>query len=168
MRPRPRSSPRGSAGRISANPRRLADGSERLCGPSVFASPVKCASSPCRSTMHSARRAEPSAVNIPDLDLQHLLLTAIETLPDSDRTVIALRYMSDFSYQEMCEFLEIPLSTVKKRLHEARRRLRASLTASTGERRTRQVLRRGRAVAGSTTGGADHAAHRLSRPGRAW
>ncbi len=39
---------------------------------------------------------EPSAGNIPDLDLQHLLLTAIEALPDSDRTVIALRYMSDF------------------------------------------------------------------------
>ena len=92
--------------------------------------------------------AEPSAGNIPDLDLQHLLLTAIEALPDSDRTVIALRYMSDFSYQEMCEFLEIPLSTVKKRLHEARRRLRARLTASTDERRMRQVLRRGRAVAG--------------------
>ena len=91
-------------------------------------------------------RAEPSAGNSRDPDLQHLLLTAIEALPDSDRTVIALRYMSDFSYQEMCDFLEIPLSTVKKRLHEARRRLRASLTASTGEHRTRQVLRRGRAA----------------------
>ena len=86
-------------------------------------------------------RAEPSARNTPDPELQHLLLTAIEALPDSDRTVIALRYMSDFSYQEMCDFLEIPLSTVKKRLHEARRRLRAKLTASTGEARTRQVSR---------------------------
>jgi RNA polymerase sigma factor (sigma-70 family) len=87
-------------------------------------------------------RAEPSAGNGPDPELHHLLLTAIATLPDADRTVIALRYMSDFSYQEMCDFLEVPLSTVKKRLHEARRRLRASLPASTGEHRTRQVLRR--------------------------
>ena len=74
-------------------------------------------------------RAEPSAGNIRDPELQHLLLIAIEALPDSDRTVIALRYVSDFSYQEMCDFLEIPLSTVKKRLYEARRRLRAKLTA---------------------------------------
>jgi len=91
-------------------------------------------------------RAEPSAGNSRDPDLQHLLLTAIEALPDSDRTVIALGYMSDFSYQELCDFLEVPVSTVKKRLDEARRRLRASLTASTGEHRSRQVLRRGRAA----------------------
>ena len=84
-------------------------------------------------------RAEPSAGNMRDPELQHLLLTAIEALPDSDRTVIALRYMSDFSYQEMCDFLEIPLSTVKKRLYEARRRLRATLTASTGGAHLRMV-----------------------------
>jgi RNA polymerase sigma factor (sigma-70 family) len=91
-------------------------------------------------------RAEPTAGNVRDPELQHLLLTAIAALPDSDRTVISLRYMSDFSYQEMCDFLDIPLSTVKKRLHEARRRLRASLPASAGEYRTRQVLRKGGAA----------------------
>jgi RNA polymerase sigma factor (sigma-70 family) len=91
-------------------------------------------------------RTEPSAGNVRDPELQHLLLTAIAALPDSDRTVIALRYMSDFSYQEICDFLELPLSTVKKRLHEARRRLRASLPPSTGEHRTRQVFRRSRAA----------------------
>ena len=89
--------------------------------------PSNAPGSPCAapSTKHSPGERNRQPGNIPDLDLQHLLLTAIEALPDSDRTVIALRYMSDFSYQEMCEFLEIPLSTVKKRLHEARRRLRS-------------------------------------------
>lgn len=91
-------------------------------------------------------RPEPSAGNVRDWELRDLLLTAIDASPESDRAVIALRYMSDFSYQEMCDFLGIPLSTVKKRLHEARRRLRARLTASTGEERTRQVLGASRAA----------------------
>ena len=68
-------------------------------------------------------------------------MTAIDALPDSDRALIALKYMSDFSYQEMSAFLALPLSTVKKRLHVSRRRLRAQLMASTGGERTRQVLR---------------------------
>jgi RNA polymerase sigma factor (sigma-70 family) len=89
-------------------------------------------------------RAEPSAGDSRDWELRHLLLTAIDGLPESDRTVIALRYLSDLSYEEMCEFLELPLSTVKKRLHEARRRLRTWLTASTSEEDTRHVLRHSR------------------------
>lgn len=86
-------------------------------------------------------RPEPSA-DVRDWELRELLLTAIDALPDSDRALIALRYMSDFSYQEMCGFLGLPLTTVKKRLHGARRRLRAWLMASTSEERTRRVLRR--------------------------
>ena len=90
-----------------------------------------------------AQHSEPSTStrDAPDFELRHSLLTAIEALPDSDRALIALKYMSDFSYQEMSAFLGLPLSTVKKRLHDSRRRLRGQLMASTGGERTRQVLR---------------------------
>jgi RNA polymerase sigma factor (sigma-70 family) len=89
-------------------------------------------------------RAEPSTDDGPDRERRQLLLTAINALPDSDRSLIALRYMSDFSYDDICAFLELPLSTVKKRLHDARKRLRQGLLASTGEARTRLLLRRPR------------------------
>ena len=88
-----------------------------------------------------AEHSEPATRHAGDPELRHLLLTAIEALPDADRALIALKYMSDFSYQEMSAFLGLPLSTVKKRLHVSRRRLRAQLMASTGGERTRQVLR---------------------------
>ena len=89
---------------------------------------------------------EPSTGDSPDWERRQLLLTAINALPDSDRSLIALRYLSDFSYDDICAFLELPLSTVKKRLHDARKRLRNGLLASTSEGRTRQLLQRPRDV----------------------
>ena len=87
-------------------------------------------------------RPEPSTGDTRDWELQQHLLKAIDALPESDRALIALRYLSDFSYDEICAFLELPLSTVKKRLHDARRRLRTWLLTSASEERTRQVMRR--------------------------
>ena len=89
---------------------------------------------------------EPSTGDGPDWERRQLLLTAINALPDSDRSLIALRYLSDFSYDDICRFLELPLSTVKKRLHDARKRLRQGLLASTSEGRARQLLQRPRDV----------------------
>jgi ankyrin repeat protein len=69
--------------------------------------------------------AELEEQEITKSETRALLLKAIGGLSESDRTLIALRYMSDLSYQEMSEFLEIPVTIVKKRLHDSRRRLRA-------------------------------------------
>jgi RNA polymerase sigma factor (sigma-70 family) len=60
-------------------------------------------------------------------ELRQLLLKAIRDLPDADRAVILLKYASESSYQDLSLFLNKPIGTVKKRLHVARRRLRASL-----------------------------------------
>ena len=89
-----------------------------------------------------AERPEPSTGDTRDWELRQHLLKAIDALPESDRALIALRYLSDFSYEEICAFLELPLSTVKKRLHDARKRLRTWLLTSASEARTRQVMRR--------------------------
>jgi ankyrin repeat protein len=75
------------------------------------------------------------------MELRGVLLEAIATLSESDRTVIVIKYMSDLSYQEMSDFLDIPVSTVKKRLHEARKRLHTWFTSATRGERARSVLR---------------------------
>ncbi len=45
-------------------------------------------------------------------------------LPEDERTVTSLFYINGYSMSEMGEFLEVPVSTVKGRLHSARKKLR--------------------------------------------
>lgn len=52
---------------------------------------------------------------------------ALESLDDTSRSIVALRELEGFSYDEICEILELPLPTVKTRLLRARRQLARSL-----------------------------------------
>jgi RNA polymerase sigma factor (sigma-70 family) len=52
---------------------------------------------------------------------------AISKLPDHHRTVVVLRYLQDFSYNEIAESLELPLNTVKSYLFRARQQLQLHL-----------------------------------------
>jgi RNA polymerase sigma factor (sigma-70 family) len=52
------------------------------------------------------------------------LRLAVESLPQGERVVIALHYFAQATHPEVSAFLELPESTVKKRLRRARRRLR--------------------------------------------
>lgn len=56
------------------------------------------------------------------------VLAAIDALPEAQRTVIALFYIGEYSQQAISAFLEIPIATVKTRLHYARLRLKERLT----------------------------------------
>jgi RNA polymerase sigma factor (sigma-70 family) len=67
------------------------------------------------------------------VEVRLALLEAIAALREKDRVAISLRYLSDLSYQEMADFLLEPVSTVKKRLHGARRRLRVGLESLTAQ-----------------------------------
>lgn len=51
------------------------------------------------------------------------LVDAVDRLPAHERIVAALHYLGDEPQKDVAAFLELPLSTVKKRLHTARRRL---------------------------------------------
>lgn len=65
-----------------------------------------------------------------DLDLQRrrdALRDALLTLGENDRLVIQLRDVEGLTYEEVARILEVPLTTVKPRLHRARLRLMASL-----------------------------------------
>lgn len=52
---------------------------------------------------------------------------ALENLDDVSRSIVALRELEGFTYDEICEILELPLPTVKTRLLRARRQLARSL-----------------------------------------
>lgn len=48
---------------------------------------------------------------------------AIDQLPEHHRTVVILRYLQDFSYNEIAVSLDLPLNTVKSYLFRARQQL---------------------------------------------
>ncbi len=48
---------------------------------------------------------------------------AIDKLPEHHRTVVVLRYLQDFSYNEIAASLDLPLNTVKSYLFRARQQL---------------------------------------------
>lgn len=52
---------------------------------------------------------------------------AIDQLPEHHRTVITLRYLQGFSYNEISDCLELPLNTVKSYLFRARQQLQLLL-----------------------------------------
>lgn len=49
---------------------------------------------------------------------------AIQGLPEHERRAVTLFYIADHSQDEIAAFLGVPVTTVKKRLHDARKRLR--------------------------------------------
>ena len=57
-------------------------------------------------------------------ELSMLIRRAITFLPEKQRQVVTLFYIADYSQKEIAVFLDIPLTTVKKRLHDARRQLK--------------------------------------------
>ena len=55
---------------------------------------------------------------------------ATALLPEPLREIIVLRYFEDLSLREIAALLKVPLTTVKFRLHFAKRKLRAKLKLS--------------------------------------
>jgi RNA polymerase sigma-70 factor (ECF subfamily) len=52
-----------------------------------------------------------------------LLKKALLRLTDTDRTILGLREVQGYTYEEIAEILDIPMGTVKSRVANARRRL---------------------------------------------
>jgi RNA polymerase sigma-70 factor (ECF subfamily) len=61
---------------------------------------------------------------------------AIEALPPPMREVVQLRLREDLSYAEIAQVLEIPIGTVRSRLHNAVRQLRQAMDVDETNRRT--------------------------------
>ncbi len=56
-------------------------------------------------------------------EVRDAVLNAVNELPENERAATALFYIDGYSMAEVGEFLEVPVSTVKSRLHAARRRM---------------------------------------------
>lgn len=56
------------------------------------------------------------------------IYAAVHALPEHQRSAILLYYMGSYSQQEIATFLEIPVATVKTRLHHARKQLRMRIS----------------------------------------
>jgi RNA polymerase sigma-70 factor (ECF subfamily) len=52
-------------------------------------------------------------------ELQQLVQKTVSEMPANFREILLLSYFHQFSYKQIGEILEIPLGTVKSRLHAA-------------------------------------------------
>ena len=68
-------------------------------------------------------------------ELQAAVLAALARLPQPHRVTAVLHYLNGYSLAEIGAFLDVPLGTVKRRLHEARRQLRERMIGTMLEHR---------------------------------
>lgn len=64
---------------------------------------------------------------VAQMELQDRIQYEISRLPDKYRSVIVLKYIEELSLQEISEILDMPLGTVKTRIHRGREALRKQL-----------------------------------------
>ncbi len=60
-------------------------------------------------------------------EMKRQVWAAIDALPEHERAVVALFYLSGYSQAEISAFLDVSVTAIKKRLFSARRRLREML-----------------------------------------
>lgn len=64
---------------------------------------------------------------VESLEVQETIHQAILLLPEKYRSVIVLKYIEELPLQEIADILELPLGTVKTRVHRGREALRKHL-----------------------------------------
>ena len=62
-------------------------------------------------------------------EMKERVMTAVQALPENEQIVTKLFYLNGYSQKEIARLLELPLTTVKKRLQYARRNLRGILVS---------------------------------------
>ncbi len=67
-------------------------------------------------------------------EIRYRVQSALNTLDPDEATIILLRDLQDVPYDEVAKMLDVPVGTVKSRLHRARQTLKAKLTPFFGER----------------------------------
>lgn len=60
-------------------------------------------------------------------EVNYKIRSAIDSLPEHERSTMLLYYISGYSQREVAAFLDVPVTTVKKRLFSARSRIRELL-----------------------------------------
>ena len=60
-------------------------------------------------------------------NIMKVILETMDTMTETEREILHLRDVQDFSYEEISGILEIPLGTVKSKLNRARLSLKNKL-----------------------------------------
>lgn len=63
---------------------------------------------------------------------QRQLERLIATLPEDERLIVLLRYANECSYEEISELAGMPLSTVRNKLHRAKKKMRNTVKREGG------------------------------------
>jgi RNA polymerase sigma factor (sigma-70 family) len=74
----------------------------------------------------SSSDSEPSTV-AEKRETTNRVLNVVGALPEPQREVITLFYMNEYSQEDIADFLNVPLSTIKNRLYAGRQKLKRSL-----------------------------------------
>ncbi len=64
-----------------------------------------------------------------DAELKDKVMAAIQALPENEQIVTKMFYLKGYSQKEIAGLLELPLTTVKKRLQYARRNLKSIMVS---------------------------------------
>ncbi|MGM9929472.1 MAG: RNA polymerase sigma factor SigW [Bacillus sp. (in: firmicutes)] len=72
--------------------------------------------------------AEDPIDEVESLELHDTVQREILQLPEKYRTVIVLKYIEDLSLKEIGEILDLPIGTIKTRIHRGREALRKQLS----------------------------------------
>lgn len=78
---------------------------------------------------HAASGVTVLPESIEQQDTRDEIFTAIQQLSKAQRETVTLYYISGYSQQEIAAMQDVPLGTVKYRMHEARRRLKMEMIA---------------------------------------
>ncbi|HZO73843.1 MAG TPA: sigma-70 family RNA polymerase sigma factor [Ktedonobacteraceae bacterium] len=70
------------------------------------------------------------ALLVESRELRDAVRSVVDALPERERIVTLLFYGSGYTLKDIADYLEVPLSTVKKRLFDARKRLKVLLLDS--------------------------------------
>ena len=60
-------------------------------------------------------------------ELKHQIQQVLQSLSEKDRQIITLFYFAERSHKEIASFLELPVSTIKNRLHSSRQKLKLKM-----------------------------------------
>ncbi|HSE88464.1 MAG TPA: sigma-70 family RNA polymerase sigma factor [Candidatus Binatia bacterium] len=82
---------------------------------------------PLDNTEVIADSAVDPAKNVEYKEIQQRVQQALNSLDPEDARIILLRDLQDVTYEEVAEMLDIPVGTVKSRLHRARQALKTIL-----------------------------------------
>ena len=77
---------------------------------------------------HVPSLLENQQTEIEKTELRKKVFAAVEKLPEKDRLVVVLFYLKEQSQLEIGAFLEVPVTTIAKRLYSARARLTGLMT----------------------------------------